>query len=258
MNIATIEAKSLTVGYGDKNIVSDINLRFFHGQVYCLLGPNGCGKTTLFKTLMGLIPALQGNVLINGKALHTQARKIIAKNIAYVAQNHGVVFPYKVLEVVLMGRTAHLGLFSAPGKVDIESAKAALATVGLSDFSDTDFNRISGGQQQLVLIARALAQDAGMIVMDEPTASLDFGNQMLVLEQIQKLANQGLGIILSTHNPDHAFRVAQETVLMAKGKLIAQGSPDEILTGAQLSAIYDFPVQVEVLASGARVCVPSF
>ena len=157
-----------------------------------------------------------------------------------------------------MGRSAHLGLFDTPGRADIDHAEAALDSVGMGDWAGVEFTSMSGGQQQLVLIARALAQHAGVIVMDEPTANLDFGNQMLVLEHIRRLAEEGLGVILSTHNPDHAFRVADQTLLMAEGKLAGVGAPDEILTAELLSGIYDFPVTIETLSTGDRVCVPTF
>jgi iron complex transport system ATP-binding protein len=165
-------------------------------------------------------------------------------------------FPYTVLDMVTMGRTAHLGPFARPGAHDHAAAFDALKTLGIADLADADYTRISGGQRQLALIARALAQAAPLIVMDEPTASLDFGNQALVLREIRALAAQGYGIVLSTHDPDHAFACASAVALLHGGGLVATGSPSEVLSPARLEAVYGLPVAVEHLAGGHTVCVP--
>ena len=156
----------------------------------CLLGPNGCGKTTLFKTMLGLLPPQGGGVWLDGQPLERLGRAAIARRVAYVPQAHAAHFPYAVLDMVVMGRTAHLGPFARPGPRDYAAASQALATLGIGALADADYTRISGGQRQLALIARALAQAAPLLVMDEPTASLDFGNQALVLRQIRALAAQ--------------------------------------------------------------------
>ena len=155
-----------------------------------------------------------------------------------------------------MGRTAHLGPFARPGARDHAAAMAALETLGIADLAAADYTRISGGQRQLALIARALAQAAPLIVMDEPTASLDFGNQALVLREVRALAAQGYGIVLSTHDPDHAFACATEVALLHGGGLAAHGPPEAVLTPARLQAVYGVPVFVERLASGHTVCAP--
>ena len=172
----------------------DISVRA--GEVVCLLGPNGSGKTTLFKTLLGLLARLAGSVSIAGRPIESWPRQQLARHMAYVPQAHSAVFPYHVLDMVLMGRTAHLGMFSAPSEADREQALAALQLLGIEHLANREYTRISGGQRQLALIARALAQDAPAIVMDEPTASLDFGNQALVLTEVKRLAQRGLGIVL--------------------------------------------------------------
>jgi iron complex transport system ATP-binding protein len=222
----------------------------------CLLGPNGSGKTTLFRTLLGLLPAQGGSVLLDGQPLPSLPRGTIARRIAYVPQAHAAPFPYTVLDIVLMGRTAHLGPFARPGPADRARAATALASLGILSLAETDYTKISGGQRQLALIARALAQEAPLLVMDEPTASLDFGNQARVLQRILGLRDQGLGVVLSTHDPDHAFACASSVALLHEGRLLALGPPEAVLTPASLEAVYGVPVTVERLRGGRIVCAP--
>lgn len=252
----SLEARDLAFGYPGKPVGRDADLALEPGEVVCLLGPNGCGKTTLFKTMLGLLPPQGGGVWLDGEPLERLGRSAIARRVAYVPQAHAAHFPYTVLDMVVMGRTAHLGPFARPGPQDYAFGAQALATLGIGALADADYTRISGGQRQLALIARALAQAAPLLVLDEPTASLDFGNQALVLRQIRALAGQGYGILLSTHDPDHAFACGTRVALLHEGALVAQGPPAEILEPARLEAVYGVPVTVERLASGHTVCAP--
>ena len=252
-----IEARGLAVGYGRRVVASHIDVTVGAGEVLCLLGPNGSGKTTLFKTLLGLIPPLAGEVLLNGVAIARQNRRDIARAIAYVPQAHAPVFAYSVLDLVLMGRTAHLGPFSSPEARDIEIAHAALQSLGIDTLAEADATRISGGQLQLALIARALAQDARMIVMDEPTASLDFGNKLIVLERIRQLAGRGFSIVLSTHEPEQVFDLADRVALIEGGALAAIGAPAATLTGERLSRVYGVALAIETTSTGYRVVRPA-
>jgi iron complex transport system ATP-binding protein len=157
-----------------------------------------------------------------------------------------------------MGRTARLKPFASPGAADEKIAREKLGVLGIADLAEHDYTRISGGQRQLALIARALAQEAPILVMDEPTASLDFGNQAMVLGRIRDLAREGYGIVLSTHDPDHALLVATRVAVIAAGGLRAVGAPADVVTAEMLSSIYRTEVIVEDTPSGRRVCVPAW
>jgi iron complex transport system ATP-binding protein len=246
----------LGIGYGDTVIGRRLNMAVSPGEVFCLLGPNGSGKTTLFKTLLGLIPAQSGTVHVSGSNIQTLKRDEFARRVAYVPQAHAAHFPFIVRDMVVMGRTAHQGMFAQPSASDCRMADDALARLGIAALADRDYTRLSGGQRQLVLIARALAQSAPVIVMDEPTASLDFGNQVLVLREVARLAASGLAVVLSTHDPDHAFAVAHQVALLHEGALIASGPPTAVLTPQRLAQVYGITVTVERLAGGQTVCVP--
>lgn len=256
-----LEAKHLDFGYGNRRVGSDVSLSLETGEVLCLLGPNGSGKTTLFKTLLGLLPAQGGRVLIDGADVAAVRRDEVARLVSYVPQAHATFFPFTVREVVLMGRTSHLGVFSSPSRRDREIAQAAIDRMRLGGLADAIYTRISGGERQLALIARALAQDARIIVMDEPTANLDFGNQLRVIEHIRSLAGTGMGVLLSTHDPDHAFMCAARVAMLHDGRLARIGAPGEVITADSLREIYGVGVVVThvMLPGGASrpVCVPA-
>jgi iron complex transport system ATP-binding protein len=254
--LTVLQASALSIGYPGRTVAAGIDLAVRRGDVLCLLGPNGAGKTTLFKTLLGLIPALSGQVTIDGRPIDSLARRALAQSMAYVPQAQVMEFAYTVLDLVLMGRTAHLGPFSAPGARDHERARAALADLGIAQLASAEANRISGGQRQLCLVARALAQDAPLLVMDEPTASLDLGNRLLVLERVRALSAQGYAVVFSTHDPDQARDLATTVAVIADGRLAAYGTPHETLTGPILSAIYGVQVRIERTESGRYVVAP--
>jgi iron complex transport system ATP-binding protein len=253
-----IEAIDLAFGYPERAVGRDTRLKVDPGEVLCLLGPNGCGKTTLFRTMLGLLPPQGGRVLLGGDALAELPRDEIARRIAYVPQAQGSVFPYTALDMVLMGRIAHRGVFAGPSQEDRRIAVQALGELGIGTLASRDVTRLSGGQRQLVIVARAIAQGAPLIVMDEPTASLDFGNQVMVLGEIRRLAKRGTGIVLSTHDPDHAFAVADRVAVMKDGVIVGEGPPKDVLTPALMRSVYGVDVSIEQLGSGQTVVAPRY
>jgi iron complex transport system ATP-binding protein len=259
MNASTsvLRAEGLSIGYGGRVVAAGIDLALPAGAVTCLLGPNGVGKTTLFKTLLGLLPPLAGRVMLGDDDMAALARDAVARRIAYVPQSYNGAFAYTVLDLVVMGRTAHLGAFAAPTKADTAIAMAALERLGIAELAERDANRISGGQRQLALIARALAQQAGIIVMDEPTASLDLGNRVLVLDTVEALAGEGLAVLLSTHEPEQAFALADRVALLEPGQPFSTGEAMAMLTEERLSRLYGVPLAVERTPSGRWVVTTS-
>ena len=253
-----LETENLEFGFAGFKVGEDVNLSIRAGEVVCLLGPNGSGKTTLFRTLLGLLDPLGGKIFVNSKSINQLKRRELASRVAYVPQAHSATFPFRVRDIVLMGRTSHRGIFSAPNSVDASISMSALSTLGIEDLAEREYTRISGGQRQLVLVARALAQSSPLIIMDEPTASLDYGNQVRVLAEVRNLARRGLGVMLSTHSPDHAFAVASRVLLLNDGRIEHEGSPETVLNPEQLRRVYQVEVAVEKLSSGQTVCVPKY
>lgn len=248
----------LSFGYPGRVVGRDVSLALSGGEVMCLLGPNGGGKTTLFKTVLGLLPPVAGAVAVDGEptAGWTRARRALA--FGYVPQAAAGLFPYTVRDVVLMGRTARVGLFATPSRHDREVAGATIDALGIGHLADRPYTEVSGGERQLSLVARALAQEPCVLVMDEPTASLDFGNQARVIGRIRDLADRGIAVVLSTHDPGHAFACADRVALMRAGRIVATGPPEAVLTPAALRELYGVAVAVAWLeAAGRHVCAPS-
>jgi len=252
-----LRVEDLAFGYGNRIVGSGVSFGLEAGEILCLLGPNGGGKTTLFKTLLGLLPARAGRVHLDGADLFTLSRTAVARAIAYVPQAHAAFFPFTVREVVVMGRASRLGPFSAPGPADEAAAERALETLGIGHLSGKIYTEISGGERQLVLIARALSGEPRLLMMDEPTASLDFGNQARVLMQVRRLARSGIAVMLSTHDPDHALLCADRVVALQDGRLAACGPPAETITPELLRGLYGIDVVVtSVPGLAVPVCAP--
>lgn len=253
MNLSIINA---SIGYGGKSIVRDINFELNGNEIFCLLGPNGVGKSTLFKTLLGLLKPVSGKILLNGKDIAQWNRRSFALEIGYIPQTHSTPFPFRVMDVVLMGRTAHFSLFGSPGKKDRIIAEECLDVLGISSLKDKSFTLLSGGEKQLVIIARALAQQPSFLIMDEPTSNLDFGNQIKVIKQVKELKKDSLGILMATHYPDHAFMCNDKAIVLYDGGIYRMGRVDTVITDECLHKIYGTPIDVLNL-SGRKVCIPS-
>jgi iron complex transport system ATP-binding protein len=225
-----------------------------------VLGPNGAGKTTLFRTLLGLLPPLGGRVTFDGADLRSLDRPQLAQRLAYVPQASSVVFDFTLQEVVVMGRAGHLAPFAHPGPKDERIAREALERLGIGPLADRAFGAVSGGERQLALLARALASEARCMVMDEPTAHLDFANQSRVLREIGRVAAGGIAVVLCSHDPDHAFAIAKRVLLLDRGRAAALGDTAQTLTAQNLTRLYGVAVQVADVATAAgtrRVCVPA-
>lgn len=255
-----LEVSGLRCGYGKVEIVHGLDLAVEQGQFVCIIGPNGCGKTTALKTILGLLPAQAGSVKVRGAETTTMTDAERAKRFAYIPQLHTPPFPYIVSDVVLLGRTPYVasGLARATRR-DKLIAYRAMAAMSIVDLADVPYTSLSGGQQQLVLIARALTQEPQLLVMDEPTASLDFGNQQLVLQQMRHLADAGTSVLMVTHDPDHALFCAHRVVVMEEGRIIAEGDPKRVLSAQCLNRIYNSNVKVldvDLDGTTQRVCIP--
>ena len=253
-----IEIKNLSFSYGDRQVLHDISFSVGKGEFLSILGPNGVGKSTLFRCVLGLLSGYTGSVYVDGVDERTFSIREAAKHIAYIPQSSHSIFNYSVFDIVLMGRTSGLHTFRSPGRKDKELCRWALEKVGIPHLKDRCFHRLSGGEQQLVLIARALVQKAPILMLDEPTANLDFGNQLLVLEQAKSLAREGYTVIQTTHHPEQSYMYSDRILALRKGRVLTEGTPKDVLTEETIRALYGVDVQVVSLYhDSARICIPA-
>ena len=254
----SIEVKNLSFSYGDRQVLQDISFSVGKGEFLSILGPNGVGKSTLFRCMLGLLSGYTGDVLVDGINARTFSVREAAKHIAYIPQSSSPAFNYSVFDIVLMGRTSRLGSFRSPSKADTDKCRWALEKIGISHLADRCFHRLSGGEQQLVLIARALTQDAPCLMLDEPTANLDFGNQLRVLEQAGELAREGYTVIQTTHHPEQSYMFSDRILAIQHGRVLTEGPPSQVLTQENMKALYRVDVDVVSLyGDKARICIPS-
>jgi iron complex transport system ATP-binding protein len=258
MSAPRLTVENLSYGYPGRVVGKDITFTLAAGEVLCVLGRNGEGKSTLFKTILGLLPPRAGVVRVDGEPISGWSPRRRALTFGYVPQNSGGTFPFTVAELVLMGRSAYRGAFAAPSMADYRAADEAIAVLGIEHLAERGWLRVSGGERQLAVLARALAQEPRILVLDEPTASLDFGNQVRVLVAVRGLAEtHGLSVLLSTHHPEQAFACADRVAVLAGGELLRIGAPADVITAETLRACYSVDVAVLPVADDRyRVCVP--
>lgn len=252
MNNITVELHDVHYSYGGGDVVRGVTAALDAGRLHALFGPNGSGKSTLLSCITGLLPA-PGIRLCGQDAAALSVRRR-SRLVAYVPQEHRLTFPFTAGEVVLMGRTPHLGGIGGPAAADRAAAQHALAAIGIDALAQHPYTRLSGGQRQLVLIARALAQDTPVIVLDEPTSALDFKNQMLVWQLLRRLADAGKTVIACTHDPNHLLWFCDHALVLERGRLIGDGDAAALVTGGMLERLYGGICRVE---NGAvRPCEP--
>ncbi len=238
--MAMLEIDSLTCGYGSHVVLEDLSLSVAAGSITVLLGPNGVGKSTLFKTILGFLPARSGRVYVEGADVTGWSRRRFAQSVAYVPQTHDCAFGYTVREMVLMGRTPLAGSLAGPTAADARMVDAVLDDLGLRALSGRGFTSLSGGEQQMVLIARALAQQPKLLIMDEPCANLDLGNQVRVLARIKRLADAGLSVVVTSHDPNHALMLDCDVLCLGRAGTAArlQGRAADVLNADTIGELY--------------------
>ncbi len=234
----SLSVSHLTFAYDKTPVLRDVSFTAGEGKLLAILGPNGVGKTTLFRCILGEQKRYAGTIAVDGVDARTLNARALAHRIAYIPQTHAPAFRYSVRDMVLMGTTHRLSPLSAPKAKEQAIAEKAMARLGIEAFAEKDFSRISGGEQQLVYIARALAQQAKLLLMDEPTSSLDYGNQLAVLSTVKALTKDDYTVLLCTHNPQHALWFADETLALKNGAIAACGETAKQLTPALLNTLY--------------------
>jgi len=254
-----LAVRNLSFGYNKTDVLTDISFELQRGEILFLLGPNGCGKTTLLDCVLGFLKPRQGEIYLNGNNIKDIKAGQMARQMAYVPQSHEKTFPYTVLDIVLMGRASYVGAFSAPSRQDKAIAEDTLQMLGIYDLKDRPYTQLSGGEGQLVMIARALVQQTELIVMDEPTAHLDFKHEMVIMETIVDLVKKtGISILIASHFPNHAFyfennQLCCKVALMNEHKFVDLDSPSEVLSEENLRITYDINARlVSCLIDGER------
>lgn len=254
--ILNVEGASFSYDGATKQF-EDISFSLDRGEVFSLLGRNGTGKSTLIRCILNVLTLQGGSVKINGRRVTDMRPDEIARAVGYVPQTHHVVFPFTAFDFALMGRAPHIPRFSIPGEEDCEKVEEAFARIGISHLRDKCISEMSGGESQMVMIARALAQEPSLLILDEPTSHLDIGNQMKVIATIDRLATDGIAILMSTHFPDHGFLVSHTVAILQDGRLLARGPAEDVITKENLQKAYGIDVCVRYVEEAERmVCIP--
>lgn len=253
-----LKVEHLDFYFGKRQILKDISFEAHSGEFLSILGPNGVGKSTLFRCILNLLQPRAGTISIDGRDVREMPAKELAQRIAYIPQFHKPTFNYSVLNMVLMGTASQLNAFASPGKSQIEIAHNALARMKIEHLAEHPYGFCSGGEKQLCLIARAIAQQARILVMDEPSASLDFGNRIRVMQTVRSLVADGYAVVQTTHDPEQAFMYSDKILAIHGGQVLAWGTPQEVMQPELMSKLYGIDMEIHSLHNdNIRVCVPS-
>ena len=252
-----IDVRALSFSYGSVPVLQNVTFRAEPGEVIAVLGPNGVGKSTLFRCLLGFLRPTSGEVRVDDRPLREFSRRELAREVAYIPQSYTPTYDYTVRQCVLMGATAQLGALQSPTDAQQELTERTLESLGIAHLAERGSQRISGGERQLMLIARALVQDAQVLIMDEPTANLDYGNSFRVMQRVAQLGADGYTVIFSSHDPNQAFRYATRVLALKNGALLADGAPEQVLTEQTLSELYGIEVAVRPIELGGRTMLTS-
>lgn len=240
-------------GYGNREILRNVSFALQGNEVLAVLGPNGIGKTTLLRCMMGLLKWKRGSTLIDGMPISTMTHRQLWSRIAYVPQSKGSAMSYTALEMVLMGRSAHMGLFAQPSQSDYEAAQEAMELVGISHLAEKKCNQISGGELQMILIARALSAHPELLVLDEPESNLDFKNQLIILDTIQRLSREkGIGAIVNTHYPAHALKISDRALIFNPSGDCIFGPSQQVINEENLRDSFDVHVKIQEYRLGTE------
>jgi iron complex transport system ATP-binding protein len=254
----SVTVSEVSFSYGERLVLDKVSVQAKEGQLLSVVGPNGVGKSTLFHCILGFLSSFKGQIKIGNNDIKTLGIEEMSRLVAFIPQRHSPSFNFSVFDMVMMGTSNQISSISTPGKRQIALVESALDRMQITHLRDRGYTQISGGERQLVLIARALVQQAKVLIMDEPTANLDFGNQIRVLTQIKSLTKEGYTIIQSTHNPEHTFMFSDSVLALHKGKVLANGPPSDIVTTGLMRTLYSIEVEIQSLYQDRiRVCIPT-
>lgn len=252
------DIKNLSFSYAslEHKVLDDVSLEISEGDVISILGRNGAGKSTFLNCMLGLIKPQNGEILLAGKSLQNMTEREIASVVGYVPQSHTPAFGHTVFDFVQMGCASRISLFSRPGKKERDDTASALMEMGIEQLADRPYTELSGGERQQAIIARAIVTRPRIILFDEPTAYLDFGNQLRVLRIIRQLADKGFAVAITTHNPDHAMLLGGRAAIFDRQGRLRSGKTEDIITEDILKSVYGIDLKLEYIEEfGRKVCV---
>jgi iron complex transport system ATP-binding protein len=256
MNVLDVSA--LVAGYRDRPVLREVTFAVSPGELWAILGPNGAGKSTLLRTCLGLHPFQAGQITVLGKPIERWSRRELAQTMAWVPQSFDPADGFTGLELVLMGRSPHLGIWGLPTRSDATSALSLMRDLEIEDLAPRASNALSGGERRLLVLARALLQDPRILMLDEPTAFLDLKHQVDVLSRIKARVKKGLAALAVVHDVNHAVAFADKVLLVKDGAVLAHGPPEATLNAPVLERLFDLPITSATAADGQRLFAPRF